>query len=278
MRILVTGGSGYLGSALLHHLHAGRPQTELAATYFSKTPAFDFASLFRLDLCDGDSIQDVVRHVEPDVIVHTAAQMQGSFDALRRVNAAASGILARAAKENHARLVHLSTDLVFDGRQGNYREEDPPNPVVEYARSKFEAEEEVLASGAEAVIVRTSLIYGFAPVDPRTRAVLDGDMPRLFADERRSPIWVDNLCAALAELCEGDYTDILHVAGAQDLSRHDFGIKLMRALGGDESRLIATRSGESGLIRPLDCTLDCSRARRILKTKLLGVDEVIARL
>jgi dTDP-4-dehydrorhamnose reductase len=278
MRILVTGGSGYLGSALLNCLHATHPAAELFSTYFSKLPLVDFTLRSRLDLRDHDLIRRVVRTIQPNVIIHTAAQMQGSLEALRRVNAAPSGILSRLAGEIHARLIYLSTDLVFDGRRGNYREEDAPHPITDYGRSKFEAEGEVLDGRAEAVIVRTSLIYGFAPLDPRTRAALNGEMPWLFIDERRSPIWVESLCAALVELSEGDYTGILHVAGAQALNRYDFGVKLARALGGDENRLLAARSGESGLIRPLDCTLDCTRAQRLLETKLSGVDEVIANL
>jgi dTDP-4-dehydrorhamnose reductase len=278
MRILVTGGSGYLGAALLCHIHATRPAHALYATYFSNPPALDFPSLFQLDLRDLNSIERVVHTSHPQVIVHTAAQMQGSFEALRQVNAAASGFLAGLANEIHARLIHLSTDVIFDGHRGNYREEDTPNPITDYARSKFQAEQAVQASGAETVIVRTSLIYGFAPFDPRTRAMRDGEMPRLFTDERRCPIWVENLCAALLELSEGDYSGILHVAGVQALSRYDFGERLARALGGDSSRLIPSRSAESGITRPLDCTLDCTRARRLLKTRLLGVDEVLAGL
>ena len=275
MRILITGGSGYLGTALLRHLHSTRPDFTLSATYFSNLPAEDFASLFHLDLRNLDSVDRVVRSCQPQVIVHTAALMQGSLETMRQVNAFASGFLANRAKEIHARFIHLSTDMVFDGQRGNYREEDPPNPITDYAKTKFEAEQAIVAVGPEAVIVRTSLVYGFAPLDPRTRALLDGEMRRLFTDERRCPIWVESLCAALAELIESDYTGILHIAGGQALSRYEFGIKLARALGGDVSRLVASLSGESGLIRPLDCSLDCTRARRILKTELLGVDEVI---
>jgi dTDP-4-dehydrorhamnose reductase len=216
-----------------------------------------------------------VRASQPELIIHCAAQMRGSFDDLRLVNATGTGFLASYAREASARMIHLSTDLVFDGRRGNYREEDPPNPMTDYAKSKFEAEEAVRTSGAAAIIVRTSLIYGFAPPDPRTRAMLGGDMPRLFVDEQRCPIWVETLCDAMLELCEQDYTGILHVAGEQALSRYSFGVKLVNALGGDSGRLIPSRSEESGLVRPLDCTLDCSKARAMLKTKLRGVDEVL---
>ncbi len=272
-RILLTGGSGYLGAALLHYLCAARPAWDVYATYFSNP--LDSPHACALDLRDPASIHRVLREIQPDLIFHTAAQMTGPLEILRSINASGTEILARRACESGARLIHLSSDVIFDGRHGPYREEDRPNPITPYGKSKFEAEQEVLASGVEAVIVRTSLIYGFDPLDPRTRAMLNGTLPRLFTDERRCPIEVMNLCEALVELSELSYTGILNVAGPQALSRYAFGVKLIRVLGGDTSRLIAMRSEESGLVRPKDCTLDVKRARALLKTNLLGVDEVL---
>jgi dTDP-4-dehydrorhamnose reductase len=275
MRILVTGGSGYLGASLLRFIHASRPGVSLFGTYFSNPSSLDFSPLFQLDLRDRTSLEQIVRACDPQVIIHTAAQMHGSLQDLCRVNAEASGALARLAERSNTRLIHLSTDVIFDGRRGGYGEEDVPNPLTDYAKSKLDAEREVQSMGTETVIVRTSLIYGFSPLDPRSRAVLNGEMPRLFTDERRNPIWIDTLCAALLELCESDYTGVLHVAGGQSLSRYEFGIKLVRALGGDTTRLIPSRVQESGLVRPLDCSLDCTRAKRLLTTDLPGVDQVL---
>lgn len=275
MRILVTGGAGYLGSALLRHLQSTRPAYKVLATYHSIRPAAELPPFVQLDLCDFDSVDRFVRAFHPEVIVNTAARMQGSLEALRHVNSETAGHLARASGEIGARFVHLSTDVVFDGSRGNYNEEDDPNPLTDYGKSKLEAEIRVATSGAKSVIVRTSLIYGFSPLDPRTRAALSGEAPLLFTDELRCPIWVETLSAALAELCEGDHTGILHVAGGQVLSRYDLAVKLVRKLGGEVDRLKPGLSVESGLIRPLNCTLDCSKARGLLETKLLGVDQVL---
>ena len=274
-RILVTGGSGYLGAALLRYLGASRPAYEIHATCFSNRLPLASPYAHPLDLCDEASVAQVVRTVQPQLIIHTAAQMVGDLERLRRVNAQGTEWLARHANEIGARLIHLSTDVIFDGQKGNYNEQDTPHPITPYGTSKAEAESLIEATGVQAAIVRTSLIYGLAPVDPRTRAVLDGAMPRLFTDELRCPIEVNNLCAALVELSESGYTGILHLAGPQALSRYEFGVKLVRALGGDERQLIPLRSDESSLIRPKDCTLDCTRASQLLQTKLLGVDELV---
>jgi dTDP-4-dehydrorhamnose reductase len=143
------------------------------------------------------------------------------------------------------------------------------------------AEEAVLASSAEAVIVRTSLIYGWRPrADRNARQVMDalaaGQPVRLFTDEVRCPVWVESLAAALIELANLSCTGVLHVAGAQALSRYEFGVRLLRFHGMDPAPVLPALSHDSGLTRPLDCTLDCSRARALLRTPLPGVDEVLA--
>lgn len=276
MRVLVTGSSGYLGAGLLRYVPKYHPAWDLHITLFSIEPSKEMENAHHLDLRDPQSVARVMDRVQPELIFHTAALNQ-SDDAqeLYKTNAEGSGALARAAAKYNARLVHLSSDVIFDGRRGNYTEDDEPNPLTPYAVSKADAEKEVLASGANAVLARTSLIYGFRPLDPRTRAVLRGEMPKLFTDEMRCPVWVDNLCAALLELGETDYRGVLHLAGTQALSRYDFGIMLLNALHADTSHLIPATSGSRPIMRPLDCTLDVSRAQKLLKTRLMSVDEMI---
>jgi len=276
MRILLTGASGYLGGALLRHIPEYRPDWDLHITLYSIEPSDEMPNAHHLDLRNPQSIARLMDKVEPDIIFHTAALNNiGTAEAMYETNANGSGALADQAARHNARLVHLSSDVVFDGRRGNYTEEDEPNPITPYAVSKADAEKQVLASGADAVLVRTSLIYGFRPLDPRTRSILRGEMSRLFTDEMRCPIWVDNLAAALVELAETDYRGILHIAGTQALNRYDFGVKLLGALNADSSHLIGIPSGQGATIRPLNCTLNVERAERMLETPLLSVDQMV---
>ncbi|HZQ08777.1 MAG TPA: SDR family oxidoreductase [Anaerolineae bacterium] len=277
MNVLVTGASGYLGGALLRYLDANHPGWDVHATFFSIPPADGYPNAHSLDLRDPHSVERVLAAAQPDLIFHTAALNEGDAQEMYETNARGSEYLAKGAAKQGARLIHLSSDVIFDGTRGNYSEDDTPNPITPYAVSKADAEKAVLASGADAVLVRTSLIYGFKPLDRRTRSILLGEMPRLYTDEMRCPIWVNNLCEALVEVGEMDYRGVLHVAGTQPLSRYDFGMKLMEAMNGDPGQLIPARSSENSLVRPLDCTLNVSRAQRILKTKLMSVDEVLAR-
>ncbi|MGE5141016.1 MAG: SDR family oxidoreductase [Rudaea sp.] len=274
-RALITGGSGYLGSALLALLARRHPGWEIHTTFHSHPPQAPAPRAHSLDLRDLSSAEQAILAVRPRLIVHTAAQMTGSPDDLRRVNVSGSEAVARAAAALDARLIHLSTDLVFDGEKGDYGEEDTPHPILPYGESKREGEQAVLECASNTVVVRTSLIYGFDPIDPRTAAVLGGTMPRLFTDEIRCPVWIRDLCAALDELAALDYRGILHVAGPQPLSRYEFGLRLYRSLRSAAPPPLAARSAGSGMVRPLNCTLDTSRARRLLKTPLLDVDAAL---
>jgi dTDP-4-dehydrorhamnose reductase len=275
--MLVTGGSGYLGGWVAR---LARADWGVVATYLAHPVQERSADWRRLDVTDGPAVDALVAEVQPAVIVHTAAANPGAGTDFQTTNVAGTGHVARAAARLGSRLIHISTDVVFDGEKGNYTEEDLPAPIAPYGHSKALAEREVAASGAEAVIVRTSLVYGWRPrIDRHTRWVLDdlsrGKPVRLFADELRCPIWVESLAAALVELAGLDTTGVLHVAGEQVLSRYEFGVRLLRFHDVDSSAIVAARSRGSGLQRPADCTLDCSRARDLLCTPLPGLDEVL---
>lgn len=276
-RLLITGGSGYLGQTLVRQAHTAY---DVTATYHAHPAALPGVTWQPLDVRDAAAVQALVAAVRPAAIIHTAALNPGVGADFEAVNVEGSRHVARAAAELGVRLIHLSTDVVFDGVKGHYVETDLPNPLTPYGRSKACAEAAILESGAPALIVRTSLIYGWEPEPNRHMRNVIADLQagrpvRLFTDELRCPIWVETLAAALLELVASPFTGLLHVAGAQILSRYEIGVRLLRRHGVDATPVIAARSRESGLVRPLDCTLDCSRARALLRTPLPGLDEVL---
>ncbi|WP_255603903.1 sugar nucleotide-binding protein, partial [Oscillochloris sp. ZM17-4] len=200
---------------------------------------------------------------------------------LLAITAEGSGHVARAAADLGARMVHMSSDVIFDGERAEpYTEDDPPAPISAYGEAKAAAERLVAAAHPGAAIVRTSLIYGFDPIDRQTRFALEiaagqrGD--RLFSDEYRCPIVVDDLAAALLELAETDYAGVLNIAGAERLSRHEIGALLARALGHDPAAIQAGRSADLPVRRPRNCALDIGRASALLRTRLRGLREVLA--
>jgi dTDP-4-dehydrorhamnose reductase len=195
-----------------------------------------------------------------DAVVHTAYVHGG--DEVWTTNVDGSAAVASAARG--VRLIHLSSDLVFDGRRGAYREGDPPTPVNDYGRSKAEAERRVAEVHPSATIVRTSLLYG-GP-EPGTQERLAREGTRFFVDEIRSPVRVGELAAAILELLDVEHAGPLHLAGADAVSRYDFAL----LLGADPSRIEAAATPPD---RPRDVSLDCSQARSLLRTRLRGVYE-----
>jgi dTDP-4-dehydrorhamnose reductase len=255
-RLLVTGGCGYLGRELV--LRAPAHGWAVRATWLDQPPRGD-AEWVRADVRDGEATAAAVKGV--DAVVHTAyRQGEGEWG----VNVDGSEAVARAARGQ--RLVHVSTDLVFSGERGLYRENDAPAPVNSYGRSKAEAERRVAAGHPEATIVRTSLIYGGDEPGPQER--LARENRRFFVDELRSPVQVGDLAEAILELLALDVPGPLHVAGADDVSRFDFAV----LLGADPAQLEPVHTTPD---RAPNVTLDSARARSLLTTPLRGVREVL---
>lgn len=270
-RVFITGGSGYLGQTLVP---AAAARHEVCFTYFTN-PAPGLPGGVCLDVRDGRAVRDLILAWRPDVIIHTVGSNRQSN--MGEVIVQGTTHVAAAAAEASARLIHLSSDAVFDGRQGPYRESDPRRPIHAYGRAKAAAEQAV-AHHPNHVIVRTSLIYGFDRMDLGTtwmaQALAEGRPVTLFTDQWRNPVWVESLSQACLELVALDYCGILHVAGEQALSRAEFGQRLLEwwNVPGRQQAQVGLSSDEW----PHDCRLDISLARQLLQTPLPGVDEVLA--
>jgi dTDP-4-dehydrorhamnose reductase len=276
MRLLITGGAGYLGSELARQaLELG---WEVTATCFVRRPTAS-STLVTLDIRDRSAVDRVFGEVQPDVILHTAYRQSGSD--LWATTAEGAGIVARAAWQVGARLIHMSSDALFDGeREGAYIEHDRPSPITPYGEAKAAAERLVAEYHPQALIVRTSLIYGGAILGVHEQLILDAADGRVdlafFRDELRCPVVIGDLAAALLELAPAELHGSLHLAGADVVSRYEFACLVAAAHGRRADSLRAGLSAESGLRRPRNCALDCSRARRLIQTRLRGVYEVLS--
>jgi len=274
-RIGVTGLSGYLGPRLA------------AAVVAAGHEVVDLGRAAGVDLTDPAGVERAVRAAAPHAVVHAAAANPGRPEAVfDAVNRAGSAAVAVAARRVGARLVHVSTDVVFDGRQAPYADGAPPSPINEYGRTKALGEAAVAEADPAAVIVRTSLIYGLHEIDRSTAGFAErlrrGERLGLFADVIRQPVWIEALAAALVTLAVGrtDVAGIVNVAGRQPVDRAAFGRALLRhwgidpgAHGGGIDDVSAVAMSDQV---PLDLRLRLDRADE-LGLDCPGVDEVLAR-
>lgn len=268
-RLLVTGGSGHLGGEIARRARSAG--WDVVGTSF-RTPG-----PVRLDVRDAAKVATLVEAVAPACVVHTA-YLQDGPDAWA-VNVDGSANVAAAAAARGARLIHLSTDLVFDGRAGPYTEDDPVNPLLEYGRSKAAAERAVAERHPAATTVRTSLIYGGAGLSGHERRILDvvdgrADLA-FFTDELRCPVHVSDLAGAVLALAGLAHAGPLHLAGADGVSRYELACLVAAANGRETAHLRTTTSAGMTPERPRDCRLHCSRAAALLGGPLPGVREIL---
>lgn len=273
MHILVTGASGGLGGYLLRHLS----RTDHRVTAWSGSQA-GMAFGFRItpvSLTDGQTLRQALLAARPDVIVHAAAMASvakcfQSPELAWRVNAEATRELAAVASDLSARLLLVSTDLVFDGRQGGYRELDAAQPLSIYGRTKLAAEEAILGYD-RAAVARASLLFGPALsgrrsfFDEQVAAIREARPCRLFSDEWRTPLALSTAASALIQIAESEFTGRLHLGGPERVSRIEMGERLARELGCDTDSLVSvTRdSATADEPRPRDNSLDSSQWRSL---------------
>jgi dTDP-4-dehydrorhamnose reductase len=274
MRLLLTGASGQLGAYLLREL--ARQGDIVVCAWSGSTVGERFGVPLRpVDLSRVDHVAEAFSEARPDVVLHAAAlarvgECHREPVRAHRVNVAASAALAALADAARARFVQVSTDLVFDGERGGYRETDEPSPVSVYGRSKADAEAAVLTLSRTA-IARLSLLHGTSLCgrpsffDEQIAALRGGRAVTLFTDEWRTPLDLSTAARALLALTRSDFTGLLHLGGPERLSRWEMGERLATVLGTKTSGLIAMTRGQAPAPepRPRNTSLDSSRWRSL---------------
>jgi dTDP-4-dehydrorhamnose reductase len=259
-RVLITGGAGLVGSTLIATAPDG---VEVHAT--QRSTSVVGATAHTVDLADPDEPVGLLQAVRPDVVIHTA---YGKADLQRDVIAATRSVAAACAIHG-VDLIHLSSDVVFDGEHAPYAEDSPLMPVHAYGRAKAEAEGDVQTAVPGAAIVRTSLVLRADPPDVTSAWVIDslraGESIALFTDEIRCPIRADDLAGMLWDLVAlppAERAGLWHLAGPEPLSRLDLGLLLAEAHGLDRSGITAASSRDlpSAEPRPRDLTLTAERS------------------
>jgi dTDP-4-dehydrorhamnose reductase len=276
-KILLAGKTGQLGRELASAL---APLGDLVATGREE-----------LDLASPDSIRAAVRAAKPDVIVNAAGYTHVDRAELEperamELNAVGPGMLAREAKRVGALLVHFSTDYVFDGAlRRPYTEEDEPNPVNAYGRSKLAGERAIAAVGCDHLVLRTSWIYserGENFVLALLAAAREREEIPVVTDQTGSPTWARTLAQATARIlldleAARAASGLYHLAAAGETSRYEFARAILETAGAVPGaraggpRLVPVRTDEyPGLLarRPLHLVTSKEKAKRVFGVEL----------
>ncbi len=285
MRVLVTGSTGFIGSWVCKLLEQSGHTVLRGARVAS-------ASSIALDLSQTHAIASSLDAAAPDAIIHTAAirdlsQCEREPALAHAVNVQSTIELAKWAGARGARLIFTSTDQVFDGRQGFYREGDRVNPINEYGRGKAAGEEAVLKHAFRTgTIARVALTLGHtretnrSPNEFVVGALRAGKQATMYVQEFRSPILVQDCASALVELLAMPWLRILHVGGPERVNRLDMGIAIAQRYGLDASLCVPAfhDAKGSGLTRPLDTSMCPDLARQVLRLPPRDLREACAAL
>lgn len=273
MRALITGGAGLLGGTLISTAPAG---VEVHATQ-RRTPVAG-ATAHTVDLADPSAVAALLERLRPDAVIHTA---YGKDDPERDI-VAASRAVAQGCAAVGAALVHVSTDLVLDGEHAPYDESAEASPVEEYGRWKAAAERAVAAAAPDAAIARTSLIVRADPPDAITARLVEslraGEPSRLYVDELRCPIFVEDLARQLwevAALPAARRAGVWNLVGPEAVSRLTLGALIARRFGLDASTLVPALNRDHPAPRPRDLRLLTLRADRELQTRARTITEAL---
>ena len=276
-RLLVVGASGSLGRRVAEYASAAGWQ--VIGTYHHAPRDLANITWQPLDIRDAAAVRQLLGDLAPDAVVHTAIHPRLAGPGVWAVNAGGAASVAAAMSAAGARLVHISSDAIFDGRDMPYTEDDDPSPINLYGASKAAAETAVGALVPSAAIVRTSLIIDDDPIDKHSQMILDiaaGRRPEaLFTDEIRCPVAARDLAAAVVELLSMPVSGLINVVGADAISRYELGVLVAQRYGVDPRQLRTATLAESGLRRPGVVRLEIGRARSLLRTRMRGAREFL---
>ncbi len=238
MRILVTGASGLLGLNLALEASRDHEVTGSANSHDLRTTRF---ATIRSDLLKPGAVEALLEQSQPDLVIHCAAltdlETCEAHPALaEQLNSEVPRKLAAIVARGGARLVHISTDAVFDGRRGGYREEDEPNPLSIYAKTKLEGERAVLEVNPDAIVVRVNL-FGWSLNGKRSLAewfisnLTAGRQVGGFKDVFFCPLLANDLAVILLKMLERRLQGLYHVVSRDCISKYEFGVRLAEIFG-----------------------------------------------
>ena len=288
MKILVTGANGLLGQELISLLVSMKHDVIAVSKGPSRLqmPIGNNVTYRELDITDGLASNKLIIESRPDVIIHAAAMTHVDDCELNKiecynVNVTATRFLIEAAKEIRARMVYVSTDFIFDGAAGPYKEDDEPKPVNYYGSTKLSAETEIVESGLDWSIVRTVLVIGNAS-GTRSNIISwvrdklkKGEKIKVVDDQFRTPTFTEDLAKGIGLVVEKNATGIYHISGKDLLTPYQIALKTAEHFRLDSSLIekADVSSFSQPAVRPPRTGFHIDKARKDLGYEPLSFDE-----
>lgn len=284
-RVYITGANGLLGQKSVGLFARG---WEVLGIDLQEEPSFDLRGVEyrRMDFTEKETLLRSLQEFNPDVILNAGAftnvdGCEKERETAYSANVGAVRSLVEYCSGASCKLIQLSTDYVFDGKDGPYPEDAKENPVGYYGQTKYEAEQVIKSTLNNYLIARTNVLYGTASnVRPNFVTWLIQTLKarkavRIVTDQYNNPILADNLAEALRECAEKDLKGVLNLGGGEYLSRYDFAMRIAEVFALDHELITPIVTEDLGQVapRPLRGGLDETLARKLLSTKLLNARE-----
>ncbi|MCJ7496615.1 MAG: dTDP-4-dehydrorhamnose reductase [candidate division Zixibacteria bacterium] len=285
MKVLITGSNGLLGQKLVKTFSSDHQTTGIDLQIKSFIPEENF-TYQNLSIFQTENLAGFIYTLNPEVVINTAAytDVDGCEDNKElawETNVEGVKNLADLCRIMNAKLVQLSTDYIFDGKNGPYSEEDIPNPVGYYGLTKLESEKEIFERKIDFLIVRTNVLYGKGE-NLRPNFVLwliqklsNKEKVKIVTNQYNNPTLADNLASAIKEAIEKNISGILNIAGSEYLSRYDFALKVAKKFNFDKNLISPALTSElkQKAPRPFRGGLKIDKAKKLLKTELLDIEK-----
>lgn len=285
-KILITGANGLLGQKTTE-LFRHETQHEVILTDLHENAfesrGFDY---FPMDITKKDEVKDAVKKYLPDIIINTAAftnvdGCETERELSWKVNVDAVKNFIIASRINSSKIIHISTDYVFDGKAGNYSETSKPAPLSYYGKSKLAGENALITSGIDFTIIRTMIIYGTGKnLRPNFAVWLinmlsENNQVKIVDDQFGMPTMVDDLGWALVKIVDLNKSGIYHVCGSEYCSRYEFAVKLAEVFKLNENLIMPVKTGDlnQAAERPMNSSFILLKAETDLGIKPLNVTE-----
>ena len=296
--MLIIGASGLTGFKLAQFTIN---DYRVYGTYNHRVVHLNQCDFFQLDKTDKERTETLIKNLQPDVVVdcsalHNVDYCETHNDESLIINTESTKNIAIVCKQINAKMIFISTDYVYDGIAKSYTEESPTNPLNYYGLCKLKAEEEIIKTGANFAIGRTSLVFGWNPSELQgiksssgktmnfviwaLNKLRNNEAIKIVTDQYSTPTFADNLAEYMIALAKSDKTGIFHTVGNECINRYDFTLKIAEIfdLNPDLISPVSSDSFKQIAKRPMRCCLNSTKAQKMLNVKALNITQALTKM